>query len=86
MFFDVVKICRNDPNTAWVVDRIEGADNAIELARLHAEVHYQAILGDTGTLRNCRYGAKFDTNNGTPVSYVARAHSIHRRGHGKISD
>lgn len=74
MLFDIVKICRNDVH-AWRVDTEANLDDAVELARLYAEEHYKGILGDTDTLRDCRYGARFVTNNGTPISYVVQPHT-----------
>lgn len=70
--FEIFKMINNEPCTAFVVDKIDDENDALFLARLYASEHYAAIHGDTGILRDCRYGARFVTNNGTPVEYLMR--------------
>jgi hypothetical protein len=70
--FEIVKIINDEPNTAWVIDTIEKEEDALGLARLYAEDHVLRAGVDNKSLRNTRYGAKFETNNGTPVYYTYR--------------
>ena len=70
--FEIVKIINDEPNTAWVIDTIEKENDALSLARLYAEEHFKRVMVDNQSLRTTRYGAKFETNNGTPIHYTYR--------------
>ena len=71
--FQIIKQTDNNLATNWVHDTVDYPKaDAVFLARIYAHDHFSRIMGDTDTYRILPSGARFVTNNGTPVRYFAK--------------